>query len=83
MRRYLWHNLGFRNLVEMMEERGLSMAHTTIMLWIHQYGPELDKRVRRHLKPTNDSWGVDETDIKVKSQWMCIYIVQSIPKEIR
>ena len=52
----------------MMEERGLSMAHTTIMRWVHQYGPELDKRVRRHLKPTNDSWRVDETYIKVKSK---------------
>ncbi|GEK35667.1 hypothetical protein KSI01_32000 [Kurthia sibirica] len=60
--------MSFRNLVEMMEERGLSMAHTTIMRWVHQYGPELDKRVRRHLKPTNDSWRVDETYIKVKGQ---------------
>ncbi|OSY02518.1 hypothetical protein S2E19_03898 [Bacillus mycoides] len=29
-----------------MEERGLSLAHTTIMRWVHQYGPELDKRIR-------------------------------------
>jgi IS6 family transposase len=57
----------------MMEERGLSMAHTTIMRWVHQYGPELDKRVRRHLKATNDSWRVDETYIKVKGQWMYLY----------
>ena len=57
----------------MMEERGLSMAHTTIMRWVHQYGPELDKRIRRHLKPTNDSWRVDETYIKVKGQWMYLY----------
>lgn len=45
-----------RDLVEMMEERSLSIAHTTIMHWVHQYGPELDERVRRHLKTTNDSW---------------------------
>ena len=56
-----------------MEERGLSVAHTTIMRWVHQYGPELDKRIRRHLKQTNDSWRVDETYIKVKSQWMYLY----------
>ena len=52
----------------MMEERGLSIAHTTIMRWIHQYGSELDERVRRHLKSTNDSWRVDETYMKVKGQ---------------
>jgi len=57
----------------MMEERGLSIAHTTIMRWVHQYGPELDERVRRHLKTTNDSWRVDETYVKVKGQWMYLY----------
>ncbi|MGS0533901.1 IS6 family transposase (plasmid) [Bacillus mycoides] len=73
VRWYLRYNLSFRDLVEMMEERGLSLAHTTIMRWVHQYGPELDKRVRRHLKSTNDSWRVDETYVKVKGQWMYLY----------
>jgi transposase-like protein len=72
VRWYLRYNLSFRNLVKMMEERGLSMAHTTIMRWVHQYGSELDERVRRHLKPTNDSWRVDET-YKVKGHWMYLY----------
>jgi len=73
VRWYLRYNLSFRDLVEMMEERGLCMAHTTIMRWVHQYGHELDERVRRHLKPTNDSWRVDETYVKVKGQWMYLY----------
>jgi transposase, IS6 family len=73
VRWYLRYNLSFRDLVEMMEERGLSMAHTTIMRWVHQYGPEMDKRIRRQLKKTNDSWRVDETYIKVKGQWMYLY----------
>jgi len=73
VRWYLRYNLSFRDLVEIMEERGLSIAHTTIMRWVHQYGPELDKRVRCHLKQTNDSWRVDETYIKVKGQWMYLY----------
>ena len=73
VRWYLRYNLSFRDLVEVMEERGLFIAHTTIMRWVHQYGPELDKRIRRHLKQTNDSWRVDETYIKVKGQWMYLY----------
>ncbi|PFD99116.1 IS6 family transposase [Bacillus cereus] len=73
VRWYLRYNISFRDLVEMMEERGFSIAHTTIMCWVHQYGPELDNRVRRHLKKTNDSWRVDETYIKVKGQWMYLY----------
>ncbi|MFJ8260145.1 IS6 family transposase [Peribacillus asahii] len=73
VRWYLRYNLSFHDLVEMMEERGLFIAHTTIMRWVHQYGPELDERVRRHLKTTNDSWRVDETYVKVKGQWMYLY----------
>ncbi|MEH7051409.1 IS6 family transposase [Bacillus pseudomycoides] len=73
VRWYLRYNLSFRDLVEMMEERDLSIAHTTIMRWVHQYGPKLDKRVRGHFKKTNDSWRVDETYIKVKGKWMYLY----------
>ncbi|MBT2255917.1 IS6 family transposase [Priestia megaterium] len=73
VRWYLRYNLSFRDLVEMMEERGLSIAHTTIMCWVHQYALELDERVRHHLKSTNDSWRVDETYIRVKGKWMSLY----------
>ena len=59
----------------MMEKRGSSLTHTTIMRWVHQYGLELDKKIRRHLKQTNDSWKVDETYIKVKEKWMYLYRV--------
>jgi transposase, IS6 family len=65
---YLWYNLSFRNLMEMMKERGLSAKHTTIMRLVHQYAPELDKRLRHYLKKTNDSWRVDETYIKVNEK---------------
>ncbi len=49
-----------------MEERGLFSAHTMIMRWVHPYGPELNERIRKQLKSTNDSWRVDETYIKIK-----------------
>jgi transposase-like protein len=41
--------------------------------WIQAYAPELDKRCRPQLKPTNDSWRVDETYIKVKGKWKYLY----------
>ena len=40
---YLQYNLSFRHFVEMMEKRGLFMAHPTIIRWVYQYGPELDE----------------------------------------
>lgn len=65
---YLRYNLSFGDVVKMMEERSLSVAHTASMRWVHQYDPELDKRIRHHLKQVNDSWGIDETYIEVKRQ---------------
>ncbi|MDY7965271.1 IS6 family transposase [Bacillus thuringiensis] len=73
VRWYLRYNLSLRDLVEMMEERGLSLVHTTIMRWVHQYGPALNERIRKHLKSTNDSWRVDETYIKIKGEKMYLY----------
>ena len=63
---YLKYPLSYRNLKEMMIERGIQVDHSTIMRWVHQYSPEIEKKIRRHLRPTNDSWRVDETYIKVK-----------------
>lgn len=56
-----------------MQERGVEVDHSTINRWVLKYAPELDKRIRPHLQPTNDSWRVDETYIKVKGQWKYLY----------
>jgi len=56
-----------------MAERGIKVDHTTLMRWVHQYSPEIEKKIRRHLRPTNDSWRVDETYIKVKGKWNYLY----------
>ncbi len=56
-----------------MQERGVEVDHSTINRWVLKYAPELDKRIRPHLKPTNDSWRVDETYIKIKGVWKYLY----------
>ena len=73
VRWYLRYALSYRDLEEMMRERGLCVDHTTIYRWVQRYAPELDKRCRPHLKACNDSWKVDETYIKVKKGWMYLY----------
>jgi transposase-like protein len=73
VRWYLKYSLSYRTLEEMMAERGVEVDHTTIMRWVHQYSPEIEKKVRRYLKPTNDSWRMDETYIKVKGKYKYLY----------
>ncbi len=73
VRWYLRYSLSYRDLEEMMRERGLQVDHTTIYRWVQQYAPELERRCRPHLTGTNDSWRVDETYVKVKKVWMYLY----------
>jgi transposase, IS6 family len=53
----------------MMNERGLSVDHTTIDRWVQAYAPELEKRIRPYLRLTNDSYRVDEIYVKIKGEW--------------
>jgi len=73
VRWYLRYALSYRDLEELMRERGLSVDHTTIYRWVQCYAPELEKRCRSHLKRTTDSWRVDETYVKVKGEWLYLY----------
>ena len=73
VRWHLRYALSYRDLEEMMRERGLSIYHTTIYRWVQAYAPELEKRIRPHLRLTNDSYRVDETYIKVKGAWKYLY----------
>src|SRR6202045_2774166 len=47
--------------------------HVTVWRWVQRYAPEMERRLRRHLKPTNDSWRVDETYVRVKGKWVYLY----------
>jgi transposase-like protein len=73
VRWYLRFKLSFRDLVEMMAERGLSMAHTTIMRWVHHYAPEFERRWNRFARPAGASWRVDETYVKIRGMWAYLY----------
>jgi transposase-like protein len=73
VRWYTRYALSYRDLEEMMLERGLHVDHTTIYRWVQQYAPEIEKRCRPHLKVTTDSWRVDETYVKIKGAWMYLY----------
>jgi transposase-like protein len=66
VRWYLRYSLSYRDLEEIMRVRGLSLDHTTIYRWVQGYAPELEKRIRPHLRVTSDSYRVDETYVKIK-----------------
>ncbi len=73
VRWYCRYALSYRDIEEMMQERGIEVAHSTVNRWVLKYAPQLDKRIRPDLRATNNSWRVDETYVKVKGQWKYLY----------
>jgi IS6 family transposase len=60
-------------------ERGLDVDHTTVFRWVQRYAPEINKRIRPHLKMSGTSYRVDETYIKVGKS--CKYFYRAVDKE--
>ena len=73
VRWYLRFSLSYRDVEELLVERGLAADHTSVWRWVQRYSPELNKRCRRELKPTNGSWRVDETFICQGGNWRYLY----------
>src|SRR5262245_56157992 len=73
VRWYLSFKLSSRDLVQMMSERGMALAHTTILRWVQRYVPEFEKGWNRYRRPVNGSWRCDETYIKVRGRWTYLY----------
>src|SRR5713101_1487138 len=73
VRWYLRYSLSYRDVRELLVERGLEIDHTTVWRWVQHFAPELEERTRPHLKPTNKSWRVDETYVRVKGRWLYLY----------
>jgi transposase-like protein len=51
-----------------MAERGLTIAHTTIMRWVQRFVPEFEKRWNQFALPVGSSWRVDETYVKIRGE---------------
>ncbi len=73
VRWYCRYQLSYRDLEEMMRERGLGVDHVTIFRWVQRYAPEINKRMRPHLKLAGASYRIDETYVKVGKEWKYLY----------
>jgi transposase-like protein len=73
VRWYLSYKLSYRDLVAMMNERGVDLAHTTILRWVQHYNPEFEKRWKRYARSVGGSWRMDETYVKVRGAWVYLY----------
>ena len=73
VRWYAAYPLSFRNIEEMMIERGIFVDHSTLHRWSIKILPVLTAMFRRRKRPVGRSWRMDETYVKVAGQWKYLY----------
>ena len=73
LRWYLRYPLSYRDLEEMMIERGLTVDHSIIGRWVLRYAPVLNERIRSEMRRPNGSWRCDETYVRVAGLWTYLY----------
>jgi len=73
VRWYIAYPISYRQLEEMMGERGVAVDHSTLNRWVIKYAPEFEKVFRRRQCPVGRSWRLDETYVKIKGKSASLY----------
>jgi putative transposase len=73
VRWYVAYPISYRQLEEMMGERGVVVDHSTLNRWVIKYAPEFEKAFRRRQCPIGRSWRLDETYVKIRGRWAYLY----------
>ncbi|MBT5219256.1 MAG: IS6 family transposase [Woeseia sp.] len=73
VRSYVAYSLSYRDLEELMQERGYAVDHCTVQRWVVHYAPRIEKAFRKNKKRTGLRWRLDETYIKIKGTWKYFY----------
>jgi transposase, IS6 family len=78
VRWYCKYGISYRDLAEMMQERGINVDPSTIFRWVQRYAPQIQKRVRQYQGQRSGSWRVDETYVRVGGRWK--YLFRAVDK---
>jgi transposase-like protein len=73
VRWYLRYGLSYRDVEELLAERGVEVDHVTVYRWVQRFQPAVRRRRRPLRHATGDRWFVDETYVKVGGRWRYLY----------
>jgi transposase-like protein len=79
VRWYVAYPISYRQLEEMMGERGVAVDHSTLNRWVIKYAPEFEKQFRRRQRPVGQSWRMDETYVKIRGK--SAYLYRAVDKD--
>ena len=70
---YVRYGVSYRDLEEIMAERGVAVDHATLNRWVVRYAPEVARMAQKRKAKTAVSWRMDETYINVRGEWMYLF----------
>ena len=70
---YVRYAVSYRDLEEIMAERGVEVDHATLNRWVVKYSPVIASQAQRQKSKTSSSWRMDETYIKIRGKWNYYY----------
>src|ERR1700710_852270 len=73
VRWYLRSGLSYRDVEELLAERGVTVGHVTVYRWVRRFIPEFVEAARPARRAPGDRWFVDETYVKVAGRWTYLY----------
>jgi transposase, IS6 family len=73
VRWYLRYGLSYRDVEELLSERGVDVDHVTVYRWVQRFTPEFIDAARPVRHAAGDRWFVDETYVKVAGRWTYLY----------
>jgi transposase-like protein len=73
VRWYLRYGLSYRDVKELLAERGIAVDHVTIYRWVQRFTPEFIEAARPCRHAPGDRWFADETYVKVAGAWTYLY----------
>ena len=73
VRWYLRLGLSYRDVEELLAERGIEVDHVTVYRWVQRFTPLFADAARPYRHAVGDRWQVDETYVKVAGQWRYVY----------
>ena len=73
VRWYLRYGLSYRDVEELLAERGITVDHVTLFRWVQHFTPILIDAARPVRHPVENRWFVDETYVKVAGIWRYVY----------
>ncbi len=76
---YLRYPLSYRDIEELMQERGVDVDHATIQRWVIKYTPMIEANISKKKRCVGKSWRMDETYVKIRGKWY--YLYRAVDKE--